>query len=93
MIKSFKDKETQKLFKGRKSKAVPEALAARARVKLVQLEKAKSVQELGSPPGNRLHPLREDRKGQWSMSINNLYRVCFYFEDGNAFDVEATDYH
>jgi proteic killer suppression protein len=95
MIKSFGDKETQRLFMGRKSRAVSEQARRRAQVKLAQLDRAESVEELSRPPGNRLHRLGGDREGQWSISINDQYRICFRFDDeaGDAYDVEATDYH
>ncbi len=93
MIKSFRDKETQRLFMGRRSKAVSGRAARRALLKLVQLDRVQSVEELKVPPGNRLHKLGGDREGQWAISINDQYRICFRFEDGDAHDVEATDYH
>ena len=93
MIKSFRDKETQRLFMGRKSKAVSGQAARRAMLKLTQLDKVESVEELKVPPGNRLHKLGGDREGQWAISVNDQYRICFRFEDGDAYDVEATDYH
>ena len=93
MIRSFKDKETQKLFMGRRSRAVSGQAVRRAQIKLVQLDKVESVEELKIPPGNRLHALGGDREGQWAIRINDQYRICFRFESGDAYDVEATDYH
>lgn len=93
MIKSFKDKETQKLFMGRKSNAVSGQVVRRAQLKLAQLDQVEDVEELRIPPGNKLHKLGGDRETQWAISINNQYRICFRFEDGDAYDVEATDYH
>lgn len=93
MIKSFKDKETQRLFMGRKSKAVSGEAVRRAQRKLAQLDSVGSLEELRTPPGNKLHKLSGDREGQWAISINDQYRICFRFEDGHAYDVEATDYH
>ena len=93
MIKSFRDKETQRLFMGRRSKAVSSQAARRAMRKLAQLDKVESVEELRVPPGNSLHKLGGDREGQWAISVNDQYRICFRFEDGDAYDVEATDYH
>lgn len=94
MIQSFKDKETQKLFEGRRSKAVSEQARRRAQVKLAQLGRVESVEELSRPPGNRLHKLGGDREGRWSISIGGRYRICFRFDDssGDAYEVEATDY-
>ena len=93
MIRSFKDKETQKLFMGRRSRAVSGQAVRRAQVKLAQLDQVESVEELEVPPGNRLHALGGDREGQWAIRINDQYRICFRFESGDAYDVEATDYH
>lgn len=93
MIKGFKDKETQKLFMGRRSKAVSEPAVRRARIKLAQLDQVESVDELKVPPGNRLHKLSGDREGQWAIRVNDQYRICFRFENGDAYDVEVTDYH
>ncbi len=93
MIRSFGDKETQKLFMGRRSRAVSGQAARKAQLKLAQLDQVESVEELTVPPGNRLHRLGGDREGQWAININDQYRICFRFEGGNAYDVEATDYH
>jgi proteic killer suppression protein len=93
MIKSFTDREAEKLFRGRKSKAVPPQIRERALSKLLVLNAATKVEDLRVPPGNRLEKLRGDREGQWSIRINQQYRVCFSFEGGNAHDVEVTDYH
>lgn len=93
MIKSFADRETEKLWKGRKSKAVPTQLRERALAKLLSVGIATNIRELEVPPGNRLEKLRGDREGQWSIRINQQYRVCFRFEGGDAYDVEVVDYH
>lgn len=93
MIKSFRDKETQKLFMGRKSRAVSRQAARKAQRLLAQLNEVGNVEEMAIPPGNRLHRLGGDREGQWAIRINDQYRICFRFEDGNAYDVEAADYH
>jgi toxin HigB-1 len=93
VIKNFEDKETQKLFMGRRSKAVSESAVHRARIKLAQLDQVESVEELKIPPGNRLHKLSGDREGQWAIRVNEQYRICFRFENGDAYEVEATDYH
>ena len=93
MIKDFANKETEKLWKGRKSKAVPLQLREKAIAKLLSVDIATNVEELEVPPGNRLHKLGGNREGQWSISINRQYRVCFRFEDGDAYEVEVTDYH
>ena len=93
MIRTFKDKETQKLFMGRRSRAVSGQAVRRAQLKLAQLDQVESVEELQIPSGNRLHALGGDREGQWAIRINDQYRICFRFESGDAYDVEATDYH
>ena len=93
MIKSFADKETERLFWGRKSRAVPTQVRERALSKLLVLNAATDLEDLRVPPSNHLEKLRGDRKGQWSIRINKQYRVCFSFEGGDAHDVEITDYH
>lgn len=95
MIRSFADKETQRLFEGRRSRAVSGQAQRRAQVKLVQLDRVESVEELMVPPGNRLHKLGGDREGYWAISVNEQYRILFRFDEeaGNAYDVEGTDYH
>ncbi len=93
MIKSFADKETERLFGGWKSRAVPLQVRERALSKLLVLNAATDVEDLRVPPGNHLEKLRGDRKGQWSIRINKQYRVCFSFEGGDAHDVEIADYH
>lgn len=92
MIKSFAGKETERLFRGRKSRAGAR-IRERALSKLLVLDAATDVEELRVPPGNRLERLRGERAGQWSIRINQQYRVCFSFEGGDAYDVEIVDYH
>jgi toxin HigB-1 len=93
VIRSFADKETQRLFRGRKSKAVPTELRERALSKLLVLNAATNVEDLRAPPGNRLEKLRGDREGQYSIRVNRQYRVCFSWIGTDAHDVEITDYH
>jgi toxin HigB-1 len=93
VIRSFADKETQRLFRGRKSKAVPTELRERALSKLLVLNAATNVEDLRAPPGNRLEKLRGDREGQYSIRVNRQYRVCFSWIGADAHDVEITDYH
>lgn len=93
MIRSFADRETERLDAGRRSKAVPEDAKTRARKKLEMLDSAVDVEDLRMPPGNRLERLSGDRDGQHSIRINQQYRLCFRFEGGDAYDVEITDYH
>lgn len=92
MIKSFRCRETQALFEGRRTRRF-NAIRTVAERKLTQLNNAATIEFLRSPPGNRLEALKGDRKGQWSIRINDQWRVCFRFEDGNVFDVEIVDYH
>ncbi len=92
MIKSFRCKDTQALFQGKCPRKF-KPFAAVAERKLQMLDDAYSFEDLRVPPGNRLEALRGDRKGQWSIRINDQWRVCFRFEDGNALDVEIVDYH
>jgi len=92
MIKTFRCKDTQALFEGRCPRKF-KAFATVAERKLQILDDAYSFEDLRVPPGNRLEALHGDRKGQMSICINDQWRVCFRFEDGNAFDVEIVDYH
>lgn len=93
MIRSFTDKETEGLFRTGKSRRLPLDILRRAILRLNQLEHTITVDELRFPPSNRLEALHGDRAGQWSIRINNQWRVCFLFIDGDAFDVAITDYH
>ena len=93
MIKSFKCKQTEKLFKRERVKKIPPAVQDRARNKLELIAAAAGLKFLRIPPSNRLERLKGDRAGQYSIRINNQWRICFIWKDGNAFDVEITDYH
>ncbi|MBW2366615.1 MAG: type II toxin-antitoxin system RelE/ParE family toxin [Deltaproteobacteria bacterium] len=93
MIKTFADKETQHLFKTGKSKRLPPDLIKRALRRLEYIHYATELNDLRVPPSNRLHALKKDRKGQHAISINEQWRICFRFIDGDAYDVEITDYH
>jgi proteic killer suppression protein len=93
MIKTFADKETQRLFVTGKSKRVPSDLLRRAIRRLEFIHFANDINDLLVPPSNRLHALKGDRKGQYSISINDQWRICFRFIEGDAYDVEITDYH
>ena len=93
MIKSFKDKETEKLFNRHFSKKIPHHLHHLARRKLIMLDAAPELNALRIPPGNRLEALKGDRKGQHSIRINDQWRVCFRWQTGDAYDVEIADYH
>ncbi|BBO99510.1 type II toxin-antitoxin system RelE/ParE family toxin [Sulfuriferula nivalis] len=93
MIKTFANKETAALFADERVRRLPPDIRQVARRKLAQLHHVTSVDDLQIPPGNRLERLSGDRLGQYSIRINDQWRVCFRFEDGNVFDVEIVDYH
>ena len=92
MIKSFASAETEALFRFRRSRRWAN-LERQALRKLVQLDLAKDLSDLRSPPGNRLEPLHGDRKGQWSIRINNQFRICFRWTTEGPERVEIVDYH
>ena len=93
MIKSFKCKETRKIFYRERSKKFPQDIQRTAMKKLWMLDAAPDLESLKVPPSNRLEPLKGDRKGQYSIRINLQYRICFRWDEGNALDVEIVDYH
>jgi proteic killer suppression protein len=93
VIESFADDETQSLFAKGKSRRLPPEILRRAIMRLAQLDAATDVDDLRQPPSNRLESLSGERQGQWSIRINDRWRVCFCFERGNAQDVEIIDYH
>jgi proteic killer suppression protein len=93
VIKTFADKETQALFITGKSKRLPPDLVRRAIRRLEYIHYATRLNDLRVPPSNRLHGLTSDRKGQYSIAINDQWRICFRFIDGDAHEVEITDYH
>ena len=93
MIKSFADKRTAAVFLGRAVRGLPEQIQSRARAKLVMIDAAKRIDDLRVPPGNRLESLRGSRKGQHSIRVNDQWRVCFAWRDGDALAVEIVDYH
>jgi proteic killer suppression protein len=93
VIKGFADKETEKLWNRVRSKAIPANLQRKALQKLTQVHLAEDLNDLRVPPGNRLEKLSGERAGQHSIRINDRYRVCFVWDDGDAYDVEVVDYH
>ena len=93
MIRSFADDETYSLYLTGKSRRLPPDIARRAVRKLEYIDLATRIEDLRAPPGNRLHALEGDRKGQYAIAVNNQWRICFRFIDGDALDVEITDYH
>lgn len=93
MIKSFADKRTQEIYASGKAKRFAPDVARRARRRLEYIDLAARIEDLYQPPGNRLHSLGGDRDGQFSIAVNDQWRICFRFEDGDAYDVEICDYH
>lgn len=92
MIRSFRDAKTETLFN---DVDVPRfrSIERVARRKLLYLHRARHLEDLRVPPGNRLEALKGDRKDQYSIRINDQWRICFGWKDGDAYDVEITDYH
>lgn len=93
MIKSFADKHTHGLFTRGKSRRLPRDIVRRAIRRLEYVDYATCLNDLTVPPSNRLHALRGDRKGQYAIRINDQWRVCFRFENGDAYEVQVADYH
>jgi proteic killer suppression protein len=93
MIKTFKCKETEKIWLGEFSKKFPRPIQKMVRRKLRMLNQALSVKDLATPPGNKLENLLGDRKGQYSIRANQQYRICFEFVNGNCYNVHLVDYH
>lgn len=93
MIRSFADKETERLFSEGTSKKLPPEIVRRAVRKLDMLDAAMQVEDLRLPPSNKLHRLQGNRQGQYSLSVNDQWRICFEFEGNDAFNVEICDCH
>jgi toxin HigB-1 len=93
MIKGFKDKEAEKLFYREPSKKLPGDIQRVALRKLRMLNRATTLDDLRIPPGNRLESLKGDRQGQHSIRINEQWRICFVWQDGEVFAVEIVDYY
>lgn len=93
MIQTFASAETERLFATGKSRRLPPDILRRAIMRLAQLDAATAIDDLCQPPSNRLEALSGDRAGQWSIRVNDQWRVCFRFANGDALDVEITDYH
>ena len=93
MIKTFADKRTQVLYATGTAKRFPPDVANRVARKLEYVDLATNLDDLKVPPGNRLHALKGDRKGQYAIAVNDQWRICFRFVDGDAYDVEVCDYH
>ncbi len=93
MIRSFACRETERLFNDETSRRLPASIQRVARRKLLVLNQARRLNDLRSPPGNRLEALRGDRAGQYSVRINDQYRICFRWQGEDALAVEIVDYH
>lgn len=93
MIRTFASDETESFFRTGVSRRIAPAIRQRAAMRLLQLDAATRLDDLRTPPSNRLEPLQADRKGCWSIRINSRWRLCFRFEGGHAFDVAIVDYH
>jgi proteic killer suppression protein len=93
MIESFASEETQKIFLGQSSRKLPKDIQRTARRKLIYLDDAEDLQDLLAPPGNRLEKLKGGRAGQYSIRINDQWRICFTWSDNKAKNVEIVDYH
>ena len=92
-IRSYRDKVTEEISQGECPKGFPSDIVKVARRKLAMIDAAKELTDLRSPPGNRLHALAHGRAGQHAIWVNDRVRVCFEWKDGNAENVEITDYH
>jgi proteic killer suppression protein len=93
VIKSFADKRTAAIFAGYAVRGLPAQIQKRARAKILAVDAASQLNDLRIPPGNRLKALRGDRKGQHSVRVNDQWRICFAWREGEAWDVEIDDYH
>jgi proteic killer suppression protein len=93
MIVSFRDKRTAAVFRGKMPKGFPTDLGSVSRRKLIALDAATALEDLRQPLGNQLEALKDDRAGQHSIRVNDQWRLCFVWRDGNAYEVEVTDYH
>lgn len=93
MIKSFKQAWLEEFWHNGRHKKVPQSLSDRILRKLDMLNTAKEIIDIASPPSNNLHQLHGSRKGQWAISVNGPWRLCFKFKDGDVYDIELVQYH
>jgi toxin HigB-1 len=93
VIRSFQDKETRKIFERQRSRKLPSDIQQVALRKLRMLNRAETLQDLRVPPANRLERLVGDQEGQYSIRVNDQWRICFTWQDGEASEVEIVDYH
>jgi len=92
-MKKFKDSLTKRIFEGEITKGFSSELARRILIKLTMVEAAIELRELVTPPSNHLEKLKGNRAGQWSIRVNEKYRICFKWHDGRACEIEVADYH
>ena len=92
-MRKFKDSLTQQIFGGIAAKRISFEVVRKAVIKLTMVEAATEIRELATPPLNHLEKLKGDRAGQWSIRINDKYRICFKWRNGRAFEIEFADYH
>ena len=92
-MKKFKDSLTQQIFEGVAVKKISFSISRKAVIKLTMVEAATEISELATPPSNHLEKLKGNRMGQWSIRVNNKYRICFKWYNNRAFEIEFTDYH
>jgi proteic killer suppression protein len=93
VIKSFRSEEAEKIFNGKRSRKLPTAIHRAAYRKLIIIHNAKDLRDIKALPGNHYEELEKERKGQSSIHINDQFRICFTWKDGDAYDVEIVDYH
>lgn len=93
MILSFACEETERIFRAELSRRIPQAIQRQARRKLLALHAATQLRDMAVPPGNRLEALKSGRKGQHGIRVNDQWRICFRWREGNAYEVEIVDYH
>ena len=93
MIKTFADRETERIYNQEYSRKIPPDIQRAALRKLIMIDNAACLNDLRIPPANRLERLKGDRQGQYSIRINSQFRICFTVSDNNYYDVEITDYH
>ena len=93
MIRTFKDQETERIFARQRSRRLPQDMQQIALRKLRMLNRATTLNDLRVPPANRLEKLSGDRMGQYSIRINDQWRICFQWQDSDAYEVEIVDYH
>ena len=93
MIRSFANSDTESVWNGEHCRRFPAEIEKTARRKLRMIDAAADIADLSKPPNNKLHPLLRDRAGQHAVWINRQWRICFVWKDGDAYDVEITDYH